>query len=216
MRGVSRRQAAGVVAAALASALTSPHRTSVAADADRFVTPWTPARQRVVLRALEFVVLDHNGRQRVLSGLCDRPTLLTFFYTRCENASKCSTTMSQLAAMQARLARDGIDQRVRLIALSHEPAYDTPERLHSFATNRGLRLGEMALAAAVQGGRHERLVEELGTPVNFNAGWVNTHGIQAVLLDARGRPVRRYSTLLWDNEAALADLKTLLSESTPR
>lgn len=183
------------------------------AATDPFVTPWTPRFRRTRLSSLDATVLDHDGRRHVLARLCNRPMLLTFVYTRCENASKCSTTVSQLAALQQVLTTAGLDERVRLVALSFEPHFDTPARLHRFASDRGMRLGDTALAAAMEGDGHVRLLDELATPVNFNAGWVNTHGIQAVLLDAAGRPVRRYSTLLWDNDAVLFDLKRLLMES---
>ena len=101
---------------------------------------------------------------------------------------------------------------MRLVAITYEPQFDTPERLHRFATDRGLRLGEQVLAVALDAARHAELVDELLVPVNYNAGWVNSHGIEAVLLDKRGRPVRRYSTLLWDNDRVTGDLSRALNE----
>jgi protein SCO1 len=182
------------------------------AAGDPFVSPWTPKARRERLRNLQLPITDHDGRRHTLAQLCDRPLLLTFFYTSCETASRCSATVSLLGLLQAQLASAGIGERVRLLALSHQPQVDTPERLHRFATDRGLRLGHSAMLAASDPARHARLTAELGTPVNFNSGWVNTHGVQAVLVDANGRPVRHYSTVLWDNEQVVVDFGRLLQE----
>ena len=175
-------------------------------------TAWVPAGQRSRLRNLDIALRDHDGRSMVLSGLIDKPVLMTFFYTRCQNARKCSTAVSQLAALQRRLSHAGIGNKVRLIAISYEPQFDTPERIHRYATDRGLRLGENALTIQLDSNRHREFVEELQTPVNYNAGWVNTHGVESSLLDSQGRLVRKYTTLLWDNDQVVKDMKQILEE----
>lgn len=189
-----------------------PLASAAAGYTDPFVGPWLAPRQRRRVRNLDIALLDHAARRSRLATWCDRPLLLTFFYTRCDNASKCSTTISLLALLQSERDAAGLREQVRLLALSHEPQFDTPARLHGFATDRGLRLGPDALLAAAERGAHERLTRELGTPVNFSAGWVNTHGVQAVLLDRHARPVRCYSTILWDNRQVMKDFRRLLAE----
>jgi protein SCO1 len=187
--------------------------SSVFAASDPFVGHWVSKASRRRLRSLELSLTDHDGRRHTLAQLCDRPLLLTFFYTSCETASKCSMTVSMLALLQAQLGSAGIRERVRLLALSHQPQFDTPERLHRFATDRGLRLDDGAMLASSDPAGHLRLTAELDTPVNFNAGWVNTHGLQAVLIDPQGRPARCYSTVLWDNGRVMADFGLLLREA---
>ena len=53
--------------------------------------------------------------------------------------------------------------------------------------------------------------EDNEAPANYNAGWINTHGIELSLLDAHGRVVRKYQTLLWDNDQVVKDLKRVLA-----
>lgn len=185
---------------------------SAGVSAAPLYTEWVPAGQRTRLRNLDVAFKDHDGRPGVLGALVDKPVLITFFYTRCQNARKCSMAVSRLGTLQRQLAQAGIGDQVRLLAISYEPQFDTPERINRFATDRGLRLGENALAIQIDGDRLQRLIDELQAPVNYNAGWVNTHGVELSLLDAGGGLVRKYHTLLWDNDQVEKDLRRVLSE----
>jgi protein SCO1/2 len=120
--------------------------------------------------------------------------------------------VGRLGFLQRQLKQEGIEGEVRLLAISYEPQFDTPERINRYATDRGLRLGENALAIQPNSARNQRLVDELRAPANYNAGWINTHGVELSLLDAQGRVVGKYHRLLWDNAQVLRDLKRILIE----
>ncbi|MEA2604898.1 MAG: hypothetical protein QOF89_5890 [Acidobacteriota bacterium] len=186
--------------------------SSPAAPGIPLFTPWVPAGQRSRLQNMDVAFKDQDGRAGVLGDLVNKPVVITFFYTRCQNSTKCSLAVSRLGALQRQLAQAGMEDKVRLLAITYEPQFDTPERIHRYATDRGLRLGENALALELDGERHQRLVDELQAPVNYNAGWVNAHGVELSLLDAGGRLVRKYHTLLWDNDQVMKDLKRVLAE----
>lgn len=175
-------------------------------------TVWVPAAQRSQLHNLDVPFQDHDGRPGVLRDLMNKPAVITFFYTRCQNGRKCSMAVSLLGALQRQLAQAGIADKVRLIAISYEPQFDTPDRINRYATDRGFSLGENALALQLESQQQQRLIDELQAPVSFSAGWVNTHGVELSLLDANGRLVRQYHTLLWDNDRVTEDLKRVISE----
>ena len=175
-------------------------------------TAWIPIGERRQLKTLDVGLTDSNGRASQLGDLVDKPVLITFFYTRCENSRKCSAAVGRLAALQRRLAEVGMDRRVRLLAITYEPQFDTSERIGRYATARGLELGEDALTVRLDSVRHQQVVDELQAPVNYNAEWVNTHGVELSLLDAKGRLVRKYTTILWDNDQVTDDLKRILAE----
>lgn len=175
-------------------------------------TPWIAAGQRQSVRGLDIAFVDQDGRAGTLRKLIDRPVVVTFFYTRCQNAKKCSMAVSRLAALQRELAKASLADRVRLLAISYEPQFDTPERIQRYATDRGLDLGTNALALQLDSQRNQQLVEELQAPANYNAGWINTHGVELSLLDEQGRVVTKYHTLLWDNQQVVKDLRKLLEE----
>jgi len=185
---------------------------SASAWAAEFYTPWAPVGQRTRVQNLDIAFKGHDSREGVLRNVVDRPAVITFFYTRCQNAKKCSMAVSRLGALQRQLAQAGIDGQVRLLAITYEPQFDTPERIHRYASDRGFRLGENALALQLDATRHQKLVEELQAPANYNAGWINTHGVELSLLDGKGRVVRKYHTLLWDNDQVMKDLQRVLEE----
>lgn len=175
-------------------------------------TPWLEPARRSRLQNLNIPLIDSSGRAHSLDGLVDRPILLTFFYTRCQNAGKCPATIAQLAALQRDLTSQGIESKVRLVAITFEPQFDTPDRLERFVRDRGLTPDSHTLAVQLDVGRQSKLTDELRVPVAYNAGWVSSHGVEAALLDRQGRVVRKYVTLHWDNAVVVDDFVRLLKE----
>lgn len=182
------------------------------AQAAELYTPWAGAGQRATLQNIDIAFKDHSGREGVLRDVIDRPVVVTFFYTRCQNMKKCSMALSRLGALQRQLAGAGLADDVRILAITYEPQFDTPERIRRFASDRGFRLGDYAMALQLDPERHQKLVDEIQPPANYNAGWINTHGVELSLLDAMGRVVRKYHTVLWDNEQVVKDLQRVLEE----
>jgi len=66
----------------------------------------------------------------------ERALLLTFVYTRCEGI--CLSLGSNLVHAQAAAAEAGVSEEVALVAISFDPAHDTPERLRTWGRERGL------------------------------------------------------------------------------
>ena len=216
MRPATRTSAVSLLALLTIAHLTSGSSIASAAIEDSlrdaFSTAWVPSSRRVPLKTAGVEVTDSTGRRHVLGDLLDRPTLITFFYTRCQNSGKCSAAISRLASLQRMVADAGLQDRVRLLAVTYEPQFDTPARIGQFATERGLLLGEQALAVQLDRARHHDVVDELQAPVNYNADWVNTHGVELTLVDGHGRLVRKYTTVLWSNDRVTEDLKRVIDE----
>lgn len=177
-----------------------------------FVTAWSPrgARQDSALRDIEFE--DQNGDGRRFGDLSGQPLALVFFYTSCHNANKCPVTISQLAFLQRALVEAGLAPRVRLAAVTYDPAFDTAQRLRKYGENRGLRLSDQVLMLRTSKPDLMRLVEALPVQVSFGAGQINGHRLQLFVFDKDGRYVRHYHSVAWDNDSVLADLKRLSRE----
>ncbi|HWM26733.1 MAG TPA: SCO family protein [Chthoniobacterales bacterium] len=175
-------------------------------------TIWIPAAQRSQVRSLDIAFKNQDGEPGLLSDLINQPVLITFFYTRCQNNRKCSAAVGRLAALQRQLRQAGLEDRVRLLAITYEPQFDSPERINRYGTDHGLQFGRHAMALQLDIKRQQRLIDELQAPVSFNAGWVNSHGVELSLLDAKGRLVRQYHTLLWDNDQVAGDLQRVIPE----
>lgn len=178
---------------------------------DGLVTPWIAPGDRVRLKGMDIRYADQDGQTGVLGDLMNKPVVIAFFYTRCQNAAKCSMTMSRLAVLQQTLRARGLDSRARLLAITYEPQFDTSERMHRFGSDRGLAFGPDARALRIETDELRQLVEIIEAPVNYNAGWVNTHGVELTLFDGRGRLVRKYHTIGWTNNVVATDLNRVVS-----
>lgn len=180
-------------------------------------TPYTdwiapPNRHRVA--ALDTPFTDQAGRQGKFAELVDRPVVCFFFYTRCQNTKKCSASVTHSAALQTSIEAAGLRDKVRLLMISYEPQYDTPERLEVYGQRRGIRFSQNTRMLRLAPDRQQNLVDALQAPVSYNSGWVNVHGVSLYLLDAKGRFVRKYHTLLWDNDRVVEDLMKLSAEKS--
>jgi len=186
--------------------------TLKAENAEESRSIWQLPNQRLRLLSLDVAtVIDQEGETYPMSRLADKPILLVFFYTRCQNARKCAATIAQLAMLQREMIARGWEDKARLIAITFEPEFDTPKRLKQFTVDYGMVHGSNARAISIEEKSHNYLLKELDTPVCYNSGWVNSHGIEAVLLDANGRIARKYSSLGWDNTVVLDDFQHLFS-----
>lgn len=170
------------------------------------------SNNRKALLNKHILLADHNGVQTAFASLVDRPVLLTFFYTRCENDMKCSATIAHMALLQKHLNTASLHDKIRLVAVSLEPEHDNPALLKRYLTDRGVKLGNEALAISMEPQGHQALLQELQVPVGYNSGWVNGHGIAAVLLDKDKRIVRTYSSLLSNTSEIMADFVRVLGE----
>ena len=116
-----------------------------------------------------------------------QPSIVAFFYTRCDNPQKCSLTVAKLARIQNILAERGLADRIRTSAITYDPAFDLPDRLRGYGRSRGVRMdaGHRLLRAAdgADGVAAPRRHFSLG--VNFIESLVNRHR-----LEVYGRPRR--------------------------
>ena len=93
---------------------------------------------KMKLAVPDLAVVDQNGKKmRLYSDLVrNKVVVIGTFYTRCEYV--CSGVGRSFAGLQAKLGRR---RDVRLILLTRDPKFDTPERLKAWAQKHGARNG---------------------------------------------------------------------------
>ena len=176
-----------------------------------YATKWIEPSQRQSAVSIP-LFQDQEGRPVTFDDLRGAPVALSFIYTRCENERKCPLVARTMAALQAELELANVVPRPRLALITYDPEYDTPKHLKEFGEAHGLRLTDTVMLLRPEPDRKQRLFEEFNVRVNFNDRGVNLHGVQLILLDKQGRFARAHPTLIWDNDAVLADLKQLARE----
>ena len=141
------------------------------------------------------VVEDQDGvRLPLVDFLRRSDTVVTFFYTRCQNPNKCSLTITKLADLQARMLERGLAGQ--LAAISYDPGFDLPPRLAAYGRARGLQFGHSSrMFRAV---RDSRLAEFFGLRVGYTGTIVNQHGLELYLVDAAVQIVRTWARIPWE------------------
>lgn len=155
---------------------------------------------------------DHAGAPVTFRQLFEgKPTIVVFFYTRCDNPLKCSLTVTKLARIQTLLEERGLADAVNTAAITYDPAFDLPERLRGYGEARGVRLDEgNRMLRAVDGVVTLRRHFELG--VNFTGSLVNRHRVEVYVLDARGRVAALFERLHWEEREVVERAAKMLVE----
>jgi protein SCO1/2 len=141
------------------------------------------------------------------------PSIVVFFYTRCDNPLKCSLTVTKLARVQRSLEARGLADQIHTAAITYDPAFDLPERLRRYGLNRGVRLDERhRMLRAVDGMDMLRRHFHLG--VNFVESLVNRHRIEVYILDSAGRIAASFERIHWDEQEVVNRATEVLEEKS--
>jgi protein SCO1/2 len=142
-----------------------------------------------------------------------KPSIVVFFYTRCDNPTKCPLTIAKLGRLQKRLESAGLGDAIRTAAITYDPAYDLPQRLLQYARSWGASLGESHRMLRTVGDLAPlRDFFDLG--VNFGeSGLVNRHQIEAFVLDSFGTIVHAVTRQRWEESQLLAAALGTLGEA---
>jgi cytochrome oxidase Cu insertion factor (SCO1/SenC/PrrC family) len=96
--------------------------------------------------------------------------------------------------------------------MTYDPEYDKPDIVRKYAIEKGFRFNELNRFLIPEESKKDKLFEALNLSVNFDEKGVSIHGLELLILDRQGRFVRKYSTLIWENEKVMVDFKRLIEE----
>ena len=171
-------------------------------------------------RAADGQVLDADGRPRALSEYLNdgKAVLLSFFYSTCTDINGCSLATAVLYNIQHTIqAQPLLRDRLRMLSLSFDPLYDTPEVIRLYGNGLG-RINHWqflttanwtALAPILDdyGQSVIRDVDDQGEPLpSFS------HILRVFLIDP-GRRIRNiYSVAFLHPELIINDIVTVLAD----
>ncbi len=162
----------------------------------------------VVKVAPDGALLDSNGKSLSLRDLTHgRVTVLSFIYTRLSQLHRASEDDNALA------------KNLRLVSLSFDPEYDTPQRLavYSEGVHEEKTGCEWRFATAKSRAELESILDAYGQAVDKRQNPADPQGplyhiLRVFLIDREGRIRNIYSSGTLDPRLVLADVKTLLLE----
>jgi protein SCO1/2 len=126
------------------------------------------------------------------------PTALTFLYTRCPLPEACPALVARLQALDQALG----DHPARIVAVSLDPAHDTPEVLAAYAESQGL--GPRWHLVRAEPEQIDTLAMSAGMTVLRDQGEGGNdivHGLRVLALDERGELKARFDDVRFDLDA---------------
>ncbi len=177
----------------------------------------------VVKVAPDGALLDSNAKSLSLRELIrGRVTVLSFIYTRCAAPNACPYATGVLSQLhRASLDDETLARSLRLVSLSFDPEYDTPERLADYAeVMRDEKSGcEWRFATAKSQADLESVLNAYGQAVDKRQNPADPQGplyhiLRVFLIDREGRIRNIYSSGTLDPRLVLADVRTLLLEES--
>jgi protein SCO1/2 len=172
-----------------------------------------PLNSRGGVQTIEAAVFeDHRGDRIAFHEFFrGQPSIVVFFYTRCDNPLKCSLTVTKLARMQKLLEAQGLADQIHTAAITYDPAFDLPERLRMYGQDRSVLMNaHHRMLRAIDG--MDALCAHFGLGVNFIESLVNRHRIEAYILDAEGRIAVSFERLHWDEQQVVSRAIEVLKE----
>lgn len=150
-------------------------------------------------------------------------TVMSFIYTRCAAVKACPMATGVLRELHGLSADDPtLAKGLRLVSMSFDPGADTPQRMADYAgLMRGKSPGaEWHFLTTRSKAQLQPILDAYGQAVDRKAdrsdptGPLN-HTLRVFLIDRAGNIRNIYSSGTLDVRLVLADVKTLLLESSP-
>ncbi len=166
-------------------------------------------------------LIDSSNKAVSLRDLTHgRMTILSFIYTRCAAPKACPYATGVLGQIHDLSAKDTMLARnIRLVSISFDPEYDTPQRLASYSENvREEKAGcEWRFLTAKSRIQLEPILAGYDQAVDKRTNESDPQGplyhtVRVFLVDRKGRIRNIYSSGTLDPRLVLADVKTLLLE----
>ena len=153
---------------------------------------------------------DHHGAELTFAqAFHGHPSIVVFFYTRCDNPTKCPLTMYRFGSLQRLMQQSGLGDAIGMAAITYDPEYDRADRLLQYAQSWGAKPSAVHRILRTVGD-FPSLSDYFSLGVNFSAsGIVNRHQLEAFVLDHRGRIAHVVARRRWD-EAELVRLAAAL------
>lgn len=173
---------------------------------------WARGSRRGSQQIEETVFEDQEGASITFRELFrGHPSIVVFFYTRCDNPLKCSLTVTKLARVQKLLEAQGLTEQIHTAAITYDPAFDLPERLRGYGQNRGVRMdARHRMLRTIDGLNTLRSHFKLG--VNFIESLVNRHRLEVYILDAEGQIAASFQRIHWDEQQVVERAIEVLNE----
>ena len=169
------------------------------ADGSAIIQPGDPVK--------DAALLDQDGQARRFSGWRGHRLALTFVYTRCPLPQFCPLMNQHFRTVQATLAKTPALADVRLLTMTLDPGYDTPQVLKPFATGAGADPARWTFLTAEPAAAADFMAQfGIFTEPNPANPADITHNLRTAIIGADGRLAAVHTGNRWTPDQLVADL----------
>jgi protein SCO1 len=172
----------------------------------------SPARSSDRLREGDmmpgFTLIDQDGRTITLNDFRGRPFVLTFIFTRCPLPNFCPLMSRHFAALQSAIEiGTGAVAGTRLLSISFDPDFDSPEVLKTFAAGEHANPNVWKFATGATP-EIEKLTRAFSVFIQPEGGSIS-HGLVTALIERNGRIAKIWRGNGWTPEEVVRELYSL-------
>lgn len=186
-------------------------------------SPKLMARREAVDRSskvnplLKNIILeDQNGHKVTFSSFFQgKPTVVSFFYTRCIAINKCSLTVGNTGKLAKLLREINLHDKVNVALITYDPVYDLPERMRVYGETRRCEFTDSFKAFRVSPEDYELLKAHFNLEVGYSTSIVNQHQVETYLLDYNGRIRNTLIRIQWSANEIKDQIEKLIKETPP-
>jgi len=181
---------------------------------DGMPAPDVPAEPKPGDRVPDFVLTNQEGKRIHIGQYRGRALVITFIYTRCPLPDYCPRMSTNLAEIHAAAASDSqLGGRTRLLSVSFDPQFDTPEVLRSYGkiylgTSRSADFSIWEFATGTPDQVRE-MAGYFGLSYRRETDQI-VHNLRTALIGPDGRLIQLYRGNDWKPQEVLQQLKGLV------
>lgn len=146
----------------------------------------------------DYSFLDQDGQKVRLSSYAGDMLAITFVFTRCPVPEYCPRMMRNFDAVAQRLQNGGAENW-RLLTVSFDPDYDTPEVMKAYGDRFGQSNSQWQLLTTDGGDTIESIAGDVGLKYGEVDG-TYLHNLRTVVLDEERRIQKVFTDENWDPE----------------
>jgi len=152
-----------------------------------------------------FELTDQNGERITLETFRGRPFVLTFIFTRCPIPNFCPLMSKNFNELQNAIkSGSGTLARTRLLSISFDPDFDTPQVLKSFANHEQ---ADGKIWAFATGEKSKNLTRAFSVYVQAEAGTIS-HGLATALIGEDGKIARIWRGNGWTPSEVIGEIQS--------
>lgn len=157
----------------------------------------------------DFSLVNQDGKRVTIHGYRGRAVALTFIYTRCPLPDYCPLMSQNFIELERELQKDQASyEKTRLLSISVDPAFDTPEVLRGYGQALGLQNFDHWEFASGNADEVKKAASYFGLQYHEESDQI-IHTLQTAIIAPDGKLARLYRGNEWKPAEVLADLQNV-------